>query len=124
MHEHSRTDCLQDTILVFAYSFGGPIGTSLAQTIFSTQMHQGLRARAPELDSYAVIAAGPTQLRTVVPMKSLDAVLRVYADAVSGVLCLALVAVCIAGIGAVFLSMSSDREISDVPLPLLHEQSS
>lgn len=78
--------------------------------IFSAELLRGLQNDAPELDARAVISMGIPQLRTNVPERFLETVLRVYCQAITRVLLIPVVA--LAGATVCVISMSPGRLIS------------
>lgn len=68
--------------LIFAQSLGPAIALTLYNVIFSTSLRSQLLERAPNLDSKAIIAAGATGFKAIVPQAELPAVLVAYANSI------------------------------------------
>jgi hypothetical protein len=77
------------SIAIFGQNLGGALFLTFAETVFTNGLIQGLSAFAPEINAQAVINAGATAVRDLVPSSSLAAVLLAYNQAVSHVFYLA-----------------------------------
>ena len=76
-------------LIIFAQTFGGAIFLSFAETDFSNGLTKGIRAFAPDISVEAVIAAGASAVREVVPQPELVGVLQAYNQAIRHVFYLA-----------------------------------
>lgn len=65
-------------ILVFCQYFGGALLLALGQTVFLARIGPALERFAPSVSTEALINAGATNIRTVVPAAELNAVLLAY----------------------------------------------
>lgn len=65
-------------MLVFCQNFGGAVMVVVAQTIFTNSLRQTLPSYAPSVNVGAVIAAGATGMRHILPSNELGAVLLAY----------------------------------------------
>ncbi|PWY79249.1 MFS general substrate transporter [Aspergillus heteromorphus CBS 117.55] len=77
-------------IMTCAQTFGGAIFLAIAEVIFAQSLRANLRHYAPAVDAEAVIAAGATGFRDVVPEGDLSMVLGAYARSLGGVFLLCL----------------------------------
>ncbi|KAK7706654.1 hypothetical protein SLS64_007485 [Diaporthe eres] len=66
-------------MLTFIQGLGSAVLISVANTIFDDSLASQIRSRAPHVDPKAVIAAGATAFRKVVPAEDLPAVVKSYA---------------------------------------------
>lgn len=66
-------------MLTFIQGLGSAVLISVANTIFDDSLASQIRSRAPHVDPDAVIAAGATAFRKVVPPEELPAVVSSYA---------------------------------------------
>lgn len=66
-------------ILNSAEGLGGAVLISVANTIFDDSLASQIHANAPHVSAEAVIAAGATKFRDVVPAEDLPSVVRSYA---------------------------------------------
>jgi hypothetical protein len=71
--------------LIFTQTFSGALFLTFADLIFSNGLETAMPHFAPEVDVQAVIQAGATGFRTIVPAASLHAVLVAYNQAVNHV---------------------------------------
>jgi hypothetical protein len=65
-------------ILVFWQLFGGALMLNFAQLVFSHSLIVALEQYAPNTDPAAVIAAGATAFRQIIPADQLQGVLKAY----------------------------------------------
>lgn len=72
-----------NALTIFFNSLGGAISISIAQNIFSNTLTQRLNAVVPEKLTRAIIGAGATNIRAVVPEAMLAVVLQAYDEAVT-----------------------------------------
>jgi hypothetical protein len=71
------------SLVIFAQTLGGALFLTFAETVFTNGLIQALSIYAPEANSQAIIDAGATAVRDVVPTSSLAGVLLAYDQAVS-----------------------------------------
>ncbi|OJK00812.1 hypothetical protein ASPACDRAFT_1867925 [Aspergillus aculeatus ATCC 16872] len=71
------------SLLFFCQQLGGSIALAIAQNIVSGKLVSGLHASLPGLDTSAIMSAGATQLRSIVPSESLATLLQIYNEAVT-----------------------------------------
>jgi hypothetical protein len=79
--------------------FGGAIFISVASSVFSQHLVKNLNAIGG-LDVAGIVAAGATDLRTIVPAAQLPQVIGAYNDALRHVFVVSVVLSCLAIIGA------------------------
>ncbi|KAI5205377.1 putative major facilitator superfamily transporter [Aureobasidium subglaciale] len=72
-----------NAIAIFFNSLGGAISISIAQNIFANTLVKDIIKNAPGVDPAAVISAGATHVREVVPADQLAGVLTAYSHAVT-----------------------------------------
>ena len=77
------------SVLVFFQTFGSALFLSFAQTTLSSGLKNALPIFAPDVDAQAVIGAGATGFRSVVPAALVPGVVLAYSRAVSDVFYLA-----------------------------------
>ncbi|KUJ06981.1 MFS general substrate transporter [Mollisia scopiformis] len=70
-------------ILVFTQTFGGSLFLSFADTDLTTNLKDGLKKFAPGVDVEAVLKAGATGFRSVVPAASVEGVILAYDHAIN-----------------------------------------
>lgn len=68
--------------MIFSHSIGGTIGLAIGQNIFLTTLNSVLPL---DVDATAVIAAGPTDLRSITPPEQLAGVLVAYNTSIAKV---------------------------------------
>ncbi|OJJ42585.1 hypothetical protein ASPZODRAFT_104998 [Penicilliopsis zonata CBS 506.65] len=73
-------------LVTFFMNMGAAVSLSLGETIFSTELARYLAQDAPSVDAAAVVAAGASAFREVVPADLLPEVLRAYCKAITRVL--------------------------------------
>ena len=91
-------------VMLMFQLFGGALFISVAQNVFAGRLLSGLAAlRLPGMEPAALLAAGATGFRPLVPADALDAVVEVYNSAVAQafVVSVALAAVGVVGAAAV-----------------------
>ena len=66
-------------MLTFIQGLGSAVLISVANTIFDDSLASQIHAHAPHVNPEAVIAAGATAFRKIVPVDDLPAVVRSYA---------------------------------------------
>lgn len=86
-------------MIMFCQSFFSATFLSFADVIFNTGLRTIIPQQAPDINVEAVIQAGATAFRSVVPASDLQAVLKAYATSVDHVFYLA-----IGASGAAFLT--------------------
>ncbi|KAL3460667.1 MFS general substrate transporter [Aspergillus heterothallicus] len=69
-------------LMVFAQTLGGALFISVGENIFHNKLLTNLASQAPGIDAQAVVAAGATMIREVVPESALPDVLVAYNDAI------------------------------------------
>ncbi|KAL1970967.1 hypothetical protein VTN77DRAFT_2801 [Rasamsonia byssochlamydoides] len=67
-----------NAIMIFFHSIGGTIGLAIGQNIFLSTLKRVLPLDAPLVNATALIAAGPTNLRSFTPPEQLAGVLEAY----------------------------------------------
>ncbi|ETN36532.1 uncharacterized protein HMPREF1541_08810 [Cyphellophora europaea CBS 101466] len=72
-----------NAVAIFFNSLGGAISISIAQNIFANTLVKEVPRYAPGLDPQILLAAGATNVRSVVPPELLDGVLFAYNKAVT-----------------------------------------
>ncbi|EAU32610.1 conserved hypothetical protein [Aspergillus terreus NIH2624] len=70
-------------LMMFAQTLGGAIFCSVGQNIFTNQLLKNLMHDVPSVNAPQVIGAGATELRNVVPVEQLPAVLQAYSRAIT-----------------------------------------
>ena len=73
-------------LVTFFLNFGGAVFLSLSETVLTTELVRYLAVGAPGVNAGAVVAAGATAFRDVVPANLLPAVIAAYNKAVVRVL--------------------------------------
>ena len=95
-------------ITLFGRNFGSSLFVSVGNNILDSNLLSGLKVRAiPGVDPKAVLEAGATQFRSVVPASAVPAVLDVYNKSLRKTFQIGLIISCIAGIGAVMIEWKS-----------------
>ena len=95
-------------ITLFGRNFGSSLFVSVGNNILDSNLLSGLKARAiPGVDPEAVLEAGATEFRSVVPASALPAVLDVYKKALQKTFQVGLIVSCIAVIGASLIEWKS-----------------
>lgn len=95
-------------ITLFGRNFGGSLFVSVGNNILDSNLLSGLRTRTiPGMDREAVLEAGATEFRSVVPASALPAVLDVYNKALQKTFQVGLIISCIAVIGAATIEWKS-----------------
>lgn len=69
--------------VVFAQSLGPAVSLTLCNLVFVASLKSQLRKQAPSVDARAVIKAGATGFRAIVPQGSLHAVVLAYSNSVN-----------------------------------------
>ncbi|CAK7224690.1 hypothetical protein SCUCBS95973_005603 [Sporothrix curviconia] len=77
-------------LLSFGQNFGGAVWLTVANTVFDNTLVKQLVAHAPGVNPEAVIAAGATAFRGVVPASSVPGVILAYANSVNHVFYMAM----------------------------------
>lgn len=72
-----------NAVAIFFNSLGGAISISIAQNIFANTLVKEVPKYAPGMDPQVLLAAGATNIRSVVPPELLDGVLFAYNQAVT-----------------------------------------
>ena len=83
-------------LIMFCQSFFSASFLSFADVIFNNSLRTLLPKNAPEVNAEAVIAAGASGFRAVVPSADLQSVLEVYAKSIDGIFYLTVGAACAA----------------------------
>lgn len=76
-------------ILVFVQGLGGSVFISVANTLLDNSLVSQIHSKAPGVNAEAVLAAGATAFRKVVPADEVDAVISAYATSFDNVFYLA-----------------------------------
>ena len=98
-----------NAIAVFFNTMGGAIGVSIAENIFSNGLKREISKDAKGVDAEAIIAAGATGFRDLVPAGQLAAVLKAYNTAVTDVFTIAVAAGGLAFLSSFLFEMKSVR---------------
>ena len=69
-------------LVIFAQTFGGALFLSFAETDFSNSLTKAINTFAPNVSAKAVIDAGASGVRAIVPKPELASVLLAYNQAV------------------------------------------
>ncbi|KAJ5797267.1 uncharacterized protein N7503_006563 [Penicillium pulvis] len=77
------------SLLLFSQTLGQAIFLTLSQLIFINRLKSGLAVYAPSVDSGAVVAAGASAIRTILPTSRLAGVLMAFSQGVDHVFYLA-----------------------------------
>ncbi|KAJ5909281.1 hypothetical protein N7504_003924 [Penicillium tannophilum] len=77
------------SLLLFSQTLGQAIFLTLSQVIFINRLKSGLAVNAPSVDSGAVVAAGASAIRTIVPTGRLPGVLMAFSQGIDHVFYLA-----------------------------------
>lgn len=70
-------------VLVFAQYLGSSIYLTAADTLLNTELEDKISSAAPTVNASAIIAAGATAFRKLVPSNLLAVILEAYADCIS-----------------------------------------
>lgn len=87
-------------LMVFVQNLGGTIFISAANNVFVQKLVSGLRTAAPTLNTAAIIEAGATGFRQLVPREEFANVVVVYNHAVTEIFKMGLIMACLTAIGA------------------------
>jgi len=105
-------------ITLFFRNFGTSLFVTIGNNVLDGELLRGLKARAlPGVDPEAVLAAGATSFRSIVPSSVLVAVVDVYDKALQKTFRVGLIISCIAVIGAAFIEWKSVRGKKAPPAP-------
>ena len=97
-------------IVILAQNLGPAIFLSAGNNVFNDKLLKNISAlRIPGLDPSAILSAGATSLRTVVPEEHLAAVLRAYNEALRQTFYVALAMSCVGLLGCVFMEVKKVR---------------
>ena len=88
------------SLIFFAQSLGGAICTCIAQNVLSEELIKGLRGLLPNFDAASALDLGVSDIRTLVPASSLQAVLKAYNAALVDVFYVATAMACLSIIGS------------------------
>ena len=97
------------SLMFFGQSLGGAVFVSVSQNIFTNRLVSGL-GQVARLNPSTVIAAGATNLRTVVSSEQLGSVLTVYNEALTHAYDVALAVSCATIIGALAMEWRSVKK--------------
>ena len=97
------------SLMFFAQSLGGAVFVSVSQNIFENRLVSGL-VQVAGLDVKSVIAAGATNLRTVLSPEQLGNVLTIYNEALTRAFDVALAVSCASIMGALAMEWRSVRK--------------
>ena len=99
------------SLMFFGQQLGGALVVSVGQNVLSSRLISGLAAaRIPGLDPGIVINAGATNIRNVVKLEYLGAVVKAYNHAVTTVFDVAVGTSCILIVGALFMEWKSVKK--------------
>lgn len=105
-------------ITLFARNLGTSIFITTGNNVLDSSFLRGLAARdIPGVDPQAVVAAGSTSFRSIVPPSTLEAVIDVYNQALRQTFRVGLIISCIAALGAVLMEWKSVKKKSDPSSP-------
>ncbi|KAL3457937.1 major facilitator superfamily domain-containing protein [Aspergillus heterothallicus] len=109
-------------IIILMQTMGGAIFVSVAQNMFHNKLIANLASGAPQVNSDAVVAAGATMFRTVVPDEMIPAVLQAYSAAITYCFYVAVALSAAAIFGALPMQWLSLKETKrkDMPPQLAH----
>lgn len=96
------------SVLVFTQNLGGAIFVAFAQAIFTNSLRQTIPKAVPSVSPDAIIAAGPNNMRKLVPADRLENLLGAYSTSIDHVLFLGL------GIAVAALLISSMMGWKDI----------
>jgi hypothetical protein len=95
---------------LFFQMFGGAIFVSVAQSILTNSLLQGILTTVPGVSSVDIISAGATELVDVVPQKYLLAVKLVYNAALVKTFYVSIAGACLSTVGAAFVEWKSVKQ--------------
>lgn len=78
------------SFLVFVQGLGGSIFITIANTIFDNHLVSEIHSKAPDVNTNAILAAGATGFRKIVPENELAIVVNAYASSFDHVFYLAI----------------------------------
>lgn len=84
-HVKTEQNSIAMALMVFSQTFGGALFLSFAETDLTTSLKKGLTEFAPSVDIQAVLDAGATGFRSVIPAASVNGVVLAYNQAISSV---------------------------------------
>lgn len=93
--------------IVFAQTLGGALFVSIGQNIFSNRLVENVIAYVPGLDPSVVLAAGATNIQTLIPAEQVPGVILAYNDALAKTFLVFAAIACISSIGAAFIEWKS-----------------
>ncbi|CAK5266378.1 unnamed protein product [Mycena citricolor] len=95
------------TIVMFGQTLGGALFVSVGQNVFTNKLVAGLTQYAPGLDPNLVLAAGATNLRSIVPTDKLAGVLLAYSKALDSAYYVAVAMSALTGFGCIAMEWKS-----------------
>ena len=105
-------------VTLFSRNFGSSLFVTVGNNVLDRELLRGLKARAlAGVDPEAVLAAGATSFRSIVPPAALDAVVDVYDQALQKTFRVGLIISCLAVIGAALIEWKSVTGAKRSPVP-------
>ncbi|RFU29963.1 hypothetical protein B7463_g6351, partial [Scytalidium lignicola] len=101
------------SLLVFSQNLGGALFLSFDETAFSNGLDQALPKFAPNVDPQAIIAAGATGFRAVIPKAAVGGVLNAYSRAISHVFYIAAAAAAVLTIVSLGMGFKNIKKKGD-----------
>ena len=96
-----------NAVAVFFNTMGGAIGVSIAQNVFSNSLKREIPKHTTGVDPAAIIVAGATRFRSLVPASQVAGVLLAYDRAVTNVFAIAIASGCVAFLASFLFEMKS-----------------
>ena len=97
-------------VINFAQTLGGALSISVASNVFNNRLVSNLRQVLPDLDPSQLVAAGATNIRDLVPAKSLADVLQAYNEAVTQTFLVPIVFAALSLLGSLTLEWRSVKK--------------
>jgi Na+/melibiose symporter-like transporter len=97
-----------NSLAIFFNSLGGAISISIAQNIFQNGLYKNVPKSAPNVSAEAVIKAGATYLRQLIPPADLPGVLQAYMASLDQAFVLSIVC---GGLAAVFACFVENKSV-------------
>ena len=94
------------SLMFFGQNVGGALFVSVGQNVLSNRLAKSL-SQVAGVDPAAVVNAGATNLRAMVPPQTLDAVLKDYGNALTNVFYVAVAVSCLSLVGALCMEWES-----------------
>jgi len=97
-------------VMTFFQSFGGAIFVSVGQNVFTTRLLHTLRKTVPQPSAESIVAAGPTEFRSLVSPEFVPQVVDAYNEGVKASFFVAVAVSAASIIGVVFTEWKSIYE--------------